>query len=171
MPRESFENIIASFIIFFDKPFKTGDELKVNLITGNVERIGLRSTRIRTADKTLVSVPNKQMVDSIVDNLSTRTERRAEISIELSQKTKSDDIKNTIEAIKLVLQQHATDLLSYTVVLKEMNKTGILISIEYLTPTIPIVQFDSLKEIIHLQIKELLEKNKIDLACIADNVI
>ena len=169
--KESLENIIASFIIFFDKPFKTGDELKVNLITGNVERIGLRSTRIRTADKTLVSVPNKQMVDSIVDNLSTRTERRAEISIELSQKTKSDDIKNTIEAIKLVLQQHATDLLSYTVVLKEMKKTGILISIEYLTPTIPIVQFDSLKEIIHLQIKELLEKNKIDLACIADNVI
>ena len=81
------------------------------------------------------------------------------------------NIKNTIEAIKLVLQQHATDLLSYTVVLKEMKKTGILISIEYLTPTIPIVQFDSLKEIIHLQIKELLEKNKIDLACIADNVI
>jgi MscS family membrane protein len=169
--KESLENVIASFIIFFDKPFKTGDELKVNLITGNVERIGLRSTRIRTADKTLVSVPNKQMVDSIVDNLSTRTERRAEINIELSQKTKSDDIKKTIEAIKLVLQQHNADLLSYTVVLKEMNKTGILISIEYLTPTIPIVQFDSLKEIIHLQIKELLEKNNIELSCIADNSI
>ena len=169
--KESLENVIASFIIFFDKPFKTGDELKVHLISGTVERIGLRSTRIRTADKTLVSVPNKQMVDSIVDNLSTRTERRAEINIELSQKTKSDDIKKTIEAIKLVLQQHNADLLSYTVVLKEMNKTGILISIEYLTPTIPIVQFDSLKEIIHLQIKELLEKNKIELSCIADNVI
>jgi MscS family membrane protein len=169
--KESLENIIASFIIFFDKPFKTGDELKVHLITGNVERIGLRSTRIRTADKTLVSVPNKQMVDSIVDNLSTRTERRAEINIELSQKTKSDDIKKTIEAIKLILQQHAAELLSYGVFLKEMNKTGILISIEYLTPTIPIVQFDSLKEIIHLQIKELLEKNKIELSCIADNII
>ena len=168
--KESLENIIASFIIFFDKPFKTGDELKVHLIIGKVERIGLRSTRIRTTDKTLVSVPNKQMVDSIVDNLSTRTERRAEISIELSKKTKSNDIKKTIEAIKTVLQQHSSDLLSYTVFLKEMNKTGILISIEYLTPTIPIVQFDSVKEIIHLQIKELLEKNKIELSCIAESV-
>ena len=65
--KESLENIIASFIIFFDKPFKTGDELTIQSITGNVERIGLRSTKIRTADKTLVSVPNKQMVDSIVD--------------------------------------------------------------------------------------------------------
>jgi MscS family membrane protein len=71
--RESLENIIASFIIFFDKPFVTGDNLKIQQVTGTVERIGLRSTRIRTADKTLVSVPNKQMVDSIVDNLSMRT--------------------------------------------------------------------------------------------------
>ena len=48
--RESLENLIASFIIFFDKPFTSGDLLKVNNITGTVERIGLRSTRIRTAE-------------------------------------------------------------------------------------------------------------------------
>ncbi len=63
--RESLENLIASFIIFFDKPFATGDLVQVNKVLGTVERIGLRSTRIRTADKTLVTVPNKQMVDSI----------------------------------------------------------------------------------------------------------
>jgi MscS family membrane protein len=70
--RESLENLIASFIIFFDKPFFSGDTVKVNNITGTVEKIGLRSTRILTTDKTLVTVPNKQMVDSIVDNWSMR---------------------------------------------------------------------------------------------------
>jgi MscS family membrane protein len=50
--KESLENLIASFIIFFDKPFITGDLLKVNNVTGRVEKIGLRSTRIRTTDKT-----------------------------------------------------------------------------------------------------------------------
>ena len=44
---------------------QVGDIVKVNAVTGTVERIGLRSTRIRTADKTLVTVPNKQMVDSV----------------------------------------------------------------------------------------------------------
>ena len=44
--RESLENLIASFIIFFDKPFAVGDTLKVQNITGTVERIGLRSTRL-----------------------------------------------------------------------------------------------------------------------------
>ena len=168
--KESLENIIASFIIFFDKPFKTGDDLKVHLITGTVERIGLRSTRIRTADKTLVSVPNKQMVDSVVDNLSTRSERRAEITIELSHMTASADVKKIIEAIKVLLLQHAAELHSYTVFLKEINKTGLLITAEYLTPIIPIAQFDSLKEMLTLEIKELLEKNKIELASIVGNV-
>ena len=73
--RESLENIIASFIIFFDKPFTVGDLVKVSGFTGTIEKIGLRSTRIRTQDKTYISVPNKQMVDSIVDNFSLRSER------------------------------------------------------------------------------------------------
>lgn len=167
--KESLENIIASFIIFFDKPFKTGDNLKLHSISGHVEKIGLRSTRIRTADKTLVNVPNKQMVDSIVDNLSTRSERRAEVTIELSQKTKSSDVKNTIEAIKKVLQQHTPNLLSYTVFFKEMNKTGLLITAEYLTPTSTEVQFESLRETIHLEIKEVLEQNKVELSYMAGN--
>ena len=91
--KESMENLIASFIIFFDKPFFTGDVVKVNNVTGLVERIGLRSTRVRTGDKTLVTVPNKQMVDSTVDNWSMRTERRAEIKLELSAKTSSEALE------------------------------------------------------------------------------
>ena len=71
--RESMENLIASFIIFFDKPFITGDLVKVNNLTGNIEKIGLRSTRIRTLEKTYISVPNKQMVDTIVDNMTNMT--------------------------------------------------------------------------------------------------
>ena len=74
--KESLENLIASFVIFFDKPFTPGDLIKIQNVTGTIEHIGLRSTRIRTLDKTYVTVPNKQMVDTIVDNLSNRTHRR-----------------------------------------------------------------------------------------------
>ena len=168
--KESLENIIASFIIFFDKPFKTGDDLTIQSITGNVERIGLRSTKIRTADKTLVSVPNKQMVDSIVDNLSMRTERRDSIIIELSQKTNSSDVKKAIEKIKSNLQQLSPALISNAVYLKEITKTGLQIHIEYLTPITPVVQIESLKQNIQLQIKEILEELKIELSFAADKV-
>ena len=74
--RESIENLIASFIIFFDKPFSTGDQIKVQNVSGTVERIGLRSTRLRTTQKSYVTVPNKQMVDSILDNTSLQSQRQ-----------------------------------------------------------------------------------------------
>jgi MscS family membrane protein len=91
--RESLENIIASFIIFFDKPFTVGDLVKVNNFTGTIEKIGLRSTRIRTQDKTYISVPNKQMVDTIVDNISLRTERKIEMDLQLHVSTSAESIK------------------------------------------------------------------------------
>jgi MscS family membrane protein len=107
--RESLENIIASFIIFFDKPFTIGDLVKVNNFTGTIEKIGLRSTRIRTQDKTYISVPNKQMVDSIVDNISLRTERKIELDLQLNVNTTatqlaaySQYIQNEISQLKNV---------------------------------------------------------------------
>src|SRR5450755_3835689 len=95
--KESIENLIASFIIFFDKPFIAGDVVKVNSISGTVERIGLRSTRIRTDLKTYVTVPNKQMVDSIVDNLTLRTYRKAEVRLQLDSSTPAETINTFVE--------------------------------------------------------------------------
>ena len=91
--RESLENLIASFIIFFDKPFTLGDLVKVQNITGNVEKIGLRSTRIRTDQKTYITVPNKQMVDSILDNLSLRTQLKGELRLQVALSTSSSDLE------------------------------------------------------------------------------
>lgn len=168
--KESLENLIASFIIFFDKPFVTGDTLKVQQITGAVERIGLRSTRIRTADKTLVSVPNKQMVDSIVDNWSMRTERRAEIKIELSPKTSATDVKQIIEFIKQAFQNKPA-ILSNAVLFKEINKTGLVIITEYMTNPISLNEFDALKEEMNFLILEIMERNNIVMASIVGTIL
>ncbi|TAL50195.1 MAG: mechanosensitive ion channel, partial [Chitinophagaceae bacterium] len=101
--RESLENLIASFIILFDKPFTLGDLVKVQHVTGTVEKIGLRSTRIRTDQKTFVTVPNKQMVDSILDNLTLRTQRKAEIRLEPALLTPAEILEKLIEEIKKIL--------------------------------------------------------------------
>ncbi len=102
--RESLENIIASFIIFFDKPFTIGDQVKVNGFTGTIEKIGLRSTRIRTQEKTYISVPNKQMVDSIVDNISLRTERKIEMDLQLSVLTSAQAIADFANHMRSVIK-------------------------------------------------------------------
>jgi MscS family membrane protein len=98
--RESLENLIASFVIFFDKPFTTGDNVKVQNINGTVERIGLRSTRVRTAEKSYVTVPNKQMVDSILDNVSLRSQIRGEINLFIDLHTPPQKIDQLLTEVK-----------------------------------------------------------------------
>lgn len=80
-----------------------GDIVKVNAVSGVVETIGLRNTRIRTTDKSLVTVPNKQMVDSVVDNLSFRTGRRVEMKLEVSENTSADTAKLLTEKYNSLL--------------------------------------------------------------------
>ncbi|MFT3703574.1 MAG: mechanosensitive ion channel [Agriterribacter sp.] len=159
--RESLENLIASFIIFFDKPFAVGDKLKVQHITGTVEKIGLRSTRIRTNDKTYVSVPNKQMVDSIVENLSLRTQRKAELKLELKSTTNVDQLKNLLEGIKKILQHPKIE--NRVLYLNDIvQQGGYLIQVEYYTAPIPVEEFNAVKQEVNLSIIQVMNDLQIE---------
>lgn len=160
--KESIENLIASFIIFFDKPFMAGDVLKVNNISGTVEKIGLRSTRIRTELKTYVTVPNKQMVDSIVDNQTLRTQRKAEIRLQLNSSTPVETIQAFIAATKQVLDK--TYIETPTVFLMEITGTAFQVNIDYFTPPIAGADFNQIKEKMNLEILRTMEKLGIELA-------
>ncbi len=169
--KESLENLIASFIIFFDKPFFAGDTVKVNAVTGKVEHIGLRSTRLRTPEKTLVTVPNKQMVDAMVDNLSMRTNRRAEIKLELSSKTSLALTQHLAEAIKKLLSTKTDQITSSSVFVKEISRNGIVVNVEYFTTPFSMEEFDTLKQSINFEIKKLLEESEISFAGEANTII
>ena len=160
--KESLENLIASFIIFFNKPFHLGDLVKVNGVTGNIEKIGLRSTRIRTDQKTYVTVPNKQMVDSIVDNLTLRTQRRADMKVEISLGTSSAQLKELIDGIKKVTEQ--PEIKNKIVVLNEIATNAYIIYVEYYSNPIPIAEFNDLKQRVNLGIIALIESLKVELA-------
>jgi MscS family membrane protein len=162
--RESIENLIASFIIFFDKPFSTGDLIKVQNITGTVERIGLRSTRLRTTQKTYVTVPNKQMVDSIMDNLSLQTQRRAFVQIELSTDTRRDAVNQFILAIEELMQKRKDKVESHTVFLADIVKNSYIITVEFFTATIPVADFNDIRQYINLEIINIIEKMNIKLS-------
>lgn len=160
--KESLENLIASFIIFFDKPFSVGDLLKVNQVNGTVEKIGLRSTRIRTVEKTYVTIPNKQMVDSVVDNLSLRNKRRAELILNLSLKTSAVQLTQLVNKIdELLAGQKVNDK---SVLLSDIKIDAYVIGIEYYTEVITITDFNALKQRINFLILELLEREGVDVA-------
>ncbi len=162
--KESLENLIASFVIFFDKPFYTGDFVKVNNVIGTVEHIGLRSTRIRTQDKTLVTMPNKQMVDSVVDNLSMRNQRRAEIKLEFAAKTTTGNIEKLISELKKILQSNADQVVNYSVFFSDFNKNGITVTIEFFTVHFSMTEFNELKQGFNIAVKKLVDDLNLELA-------
>jgi MscS family membrane protein len=169
--KESIENLIASFIIFFDKPFFTGDNVKVNNVVGKVEHIGLRSTRIRTLEKTLVTVPNKLMVDSIVDNMSMRNKWRGEIKLTLSEKTTAVALKKLIAEIDAALQQEQKNILKHSVVFTDYNKEGIIVLVEYFTQAFTKTEFDETKQMVNFKIMELLERFKLEMIATQNSIV
>jgi MscS family membrane protein len=161
--KESIENLIASFIIFFDKPFMAGDNVKVNNISGTVERIGLRSTRIRTDLKTYVTVPNKQMVDNIVDNQTLPTYRKAELRLQFDSSTSADTIRSFVEDCRKILQEKEI-ISDATVFLNDISGTAFQVNIDYFTTPIPLKEFNEIKQNLHLEILNLIENMKIVIA-------
>ncbi|RYE00527.1 MAG: mechanosensitive ion channel family protein, partial [Sphingobacteriales bacterium] len=161
--RESLENLIASFVIFFDKPFTIGDFVKVQSIAGSVEKIGLRSTRIRTADKSYVTVPNKQMVDSILDNVSRRTQLRGFLELGLHVHTPTARAEQLLQDIRGYLKEKK-DVQVFTVALSDIRPNVIVASIEYFTRTLPNADFVALKQELNFFVLRRMEDIGIQIA-------
>ncbi len=86
--QETLQHFIGAMVIFTDRPLQIGEWVQLEGGTiGTVEKVGLRSTQIRTADGLLLVVPNKKLVDSLLTNLSRTQARRVWIRIGLLYST------------------------------------------------------------------------------------
>jgi MscS family membrane protein len=158
--KESLENLLGSFTIFLDKPFIIGDLIKVGGLEGHVETIGFRSTRIRTLEKSFVTVPNKKLVDSELDNLSLRTHRRAKYSIGLTYQTKAETFKNIVAEIHNFIENHSHTLKGETrVKLYDFGDSSVNINILYFVDTMEYDIYLNVRQEINYQIMEIVENN------------
>ena len=160
--RESLENLIASFIIFFDKPFSIGDVVKVHSFTGTIEKIGLRSTKIRTDQKTYITVPNKQMVDSILDNHSMRTQRKGELKLEIALTANSQQLDRLVTGVKDLTGREEIE--SSSVLLSDIISKAYIITVDYFTGPITASEFNAVKEKLNFDVLKMLESLQVELA-------
>ncbi|NCG11771.1 MAG: mechanosensitive ion channel, partial [Planctomycetia bacterium] len=91
--KDTFANLFGSITVFADRPFSLGDWVKVGGIQGVVEEIGFRCTRIRTFESSLVSVPNSELVNGVIDNMGQRNYRRFKTLVGLRYETPSEKIE------------------------------------------------------------------------------
>ncbi len=157
--QDTIANLFGSFIIYLDKPFKAGDHIEISDVKGVVERVGFRTTRVRTLDKTLVTVPNKKMVDSTLNNISQSTERRVKFTLSLTYKSKSDSILNIISQIKQIIDEHPHTSHDITVNFTDFDTSSLGILVIYFVRTNKYEELVSVRENINIGIMKVVEAN------------
>ncbi len=120
--QKTLENVFGAFALAVDQPFREGDFVKVEDVTGNVETIGLRSTRIRTVDRTLVTIPNGKLADLRLESYAPRDRIRLQQTLALEFGTSVAQLKAIREALDARLRQ-APKVLAETVVVR-LGKIG-----------------------------------------------
>lgn len=162
--KESLENLLGSFTIFLDKPFTIGDVVTVAGYTGTVERVGFRSTRLRTFEKSYVTIPNKKMVDAELDNLTLRTFRRARFFVGLTYDTHPDTMRAIIADIQKLLDDNEKTNMDGQVRFDGFGPSSLDLLVYYFVDTLEYEEYLKVKEHINFSIMDIVHKHGADFA-------
>ena len=162
--KESLENLLGSFTIFFDRPFTVGDTVTVGSVTGKVEKVGFRSTRIRTYDKSIVTVPNKKMIDAELDNLGMRPVRRVKFNLGLTYDTSVEQIKAIVNDIQEMIINHTKTDQEGKVRFQEFGSSSLDILVLYYVNSPKWDDLIDVREDINYKIMEIVKKHNSDFA-------
>lgn len=102
--QETVSNMFGSVTILIDKPFKIGDQIKILDIEGSIEEIGFRSTRIRSSNNTLFTIPNSIVAKEKIENLSDRKHRKSKHVLNITYETPIETIKHYIHSLEYFLK-------------------------------------------------------------------
>lgn len=104
--QDTIKNIFGGITIFTDRPFRIGDRVKVDGFDGFVEDIGIRSTRLRTLEKRVVTIPNYKIVEASIENVTGEQMRRVLMNIGLTYTTTPEQMEQAITILKNMPKTH-----------------------------------------------------------------
>jgi len=104
--QDTLSNVFGAVAIFADKPFRVGDRIQLDAIEGDVEAIGLRSTRVRNLEGYLVTIPNKNMANANIVNISKRPNIKTVMNIGVTYDCPAPKIEQAMKIIEEVYRPH-----------------------------------------------------------------
>jgi MscS family membrane protein len=105
--QDTLANIFGSVVIAIDQPFRIGENVQIGPHSGAVEDIGLRSTRLRTGAKHVITIPNKTVAAEAISNLTRFTQRRVEQTLRLAYDTTPGQIRALVESVRAIIEREA----------------------------------------------------------------
>jgi MscS family membrane protein len=163
--RDSLANLLGSMLIMIEKPFRVGHYVRVSGGEGTVEDVGFRSTRIRTPDNSLISIPNNSVVNATVENLSLRGMRRQRFLIQVTYDTPREKLEELMVGIKQLIPDHPlTNKTNFNVRFNDFGESSLNILVYFHIETTDYSAELEAREEILLRIMDLAKELGIDFA-------
>jgi MscS family membrane protein len=163
--QETLSNFIGALAILVDRPCEVGDRVDFDQlgIKGTIEAIGLRSTRVRTLDGTLVSIPNRTMANTLINNVAKRPTIKNEYVIGIVYDTPYEKVEEALRILRDILANHPSTH-HYRAYFKEFGPYSLNIVVTHWCKYTDYEQFLKATEEINLEIKRRFEEAGIEFA-------
>ena len=163
--QDTLANFFGSIFILMDRPFMVGDMVEIEGTQGTVEQIGFRSTRIRTWPATLVSLPNKTVAATKIDNWSRMPKRRVFQTVGVTYETSAEEMQQAVAAIRSILENDdGVDQEFIVVRFSEFGASSLDIRVLYFTRAIAYPDHMETKERVNLAIMRALRGMSLSIA-------
>ena len=159
--KDTAANLFGSFALLADKSIRIDEWIKVGSTEGVVESIGMRTTKIRSFQKSLITVPNQMIANTPIENFSRRGVRRIKMRIGLTYSTSSEQMTNIVEEIKYMLHthEHISQKETLLVNFESFGDSALNIFIYTFTSTANWAKYLDIREDIHIKIMKIVEDN------------
>lgn len=157
--QETLGNLFGSVSLVADRPFKVGDWIQVgSKIDGDVEEIGMRSTKVRTWSKSLMTIPNKMLANEIIENWSKMPKRRVKQYIGVTYSTPADTMADLVDDIKALLREDEDVQQDFILVnFTDFGESSLQILVYYFTSTTAWLKHMDIRQRINIKIMKAVE--------------
>ena len=153
--QQTIASMFGTLAILTDKVFKIGDYIKVNNVEGTVENITLHSTKVRTLDNFMVTIPNSIIDSNVVENVSRAKKRKIQIVFGITYDTSEEKIKKAIAIIKSIMKTRHDVTQDFRVNIDALDSSSINIKLFGYVKTSSIITLEKVRgEILFEAIKQ-----------------
>jgi MscS family membrane protein len=161
--QETLSNFFGSIAIFADRPFHVGDRIQVEGYDGPVEAIGFRSTKIRTLDGTLVTIPNSKIANTCINNISARPTIKRLYTIGITYNSGYEKMCRALEIIREV-HKEVEEIENYWVYFRDFGSHSLDILVISWCKELKYEEYLKIQERINLEIMRRFDEEGIEFA-------
>ncbi len=158
--QKTIENLFGTLSLGIDQPLREGDFVRVDGDVGTIETIGLRSTRLRTLDRTLVTIPNGRLADQRIESFTARDRLRMACTLGLVYATTADQLRRTLAGLEDALRGHPKIWPDAVVVrFKQFGESSLDIEVMAWFQTFDWSEFQQIRQDMLLAFMDVVERN------------